>query len=120
MRSAFEGATIDNWDQVKPVGLPDPDDEHVLGTAIVSGAKVIVTENPKDFPIALLPKPLRTQGGADFIDEMVVAQPAEASDALREMSLRRMNPAISKSDIIDILEVRYGIHEAADVLRRWL
>ncbi|MFA4840646.1 MAG: PIN domain-containing protein [Agrococcus sp.] len=120
MRSAFEGATIETWDRVKPVGLPDPNDEHVLGAAIVSGAEVIVTENHKDFPITLLPGPLRAQGGADFIDEMVLAQPSEASEALREMSRRRIDPAISPSDVIDLLEVRYGLHEGADVLRRWL
>ncbi|WP_405218594.1 PIN domain-containing protein [Agrococcus sp. Ld7] len=76
MRIRFEGATVDAWDCVKPVGLPDPDDEHVLGAAIVAGAEVIVTENHKDFPAALLPRSLRTESAADFIDAMVIAQPS--------------------------------------------
>lgn len=120
MRSAFEGATIDSWDRVKAVGLPDPDDEHVLGAAVVGQAQVIVTENHKDFPPALLPPPLRTEGAATFIDAMVVAQPSEASEALGEMSARRTEPAMSARDIVDLLDIRYGIHEGADVLRQWL
>lgn len=120
MRIRFEGATVDNWDCLKPVGLPDPDDEHVLGAAIVAGAEVIVTESHKGFPAARLPRSLRTESAADFIDAMVIAQPSESIEALREMSARRINPALSPSDILDLLEARYGIRQGADVLRRWM
>lgn len=29
MRRSFSGATIDTWNAIRPVGLPDVDDEHV-------------------------------------------------------------------------------------------
>lgn len=120
MRTEFDGATIEGWQHVQPVGLPDPDDEHVLGAAVVGGAQVIVTENHKDFPAARLPKPLHTQGAATFIDAMVIAQPSEAAEALREMAMRRVHPALSPGDILDLLEALSGMHGGADVLRRWL
>ena len=37
-------------DLIETLTLPDPDDRHVLATAIRSGANVIVTSNLSDFP----------------------------------------------------------------------
>ena len=50
---------------------------------------------------------------------MVVAQPAEASEALRAMADRLMDPPLDPADLVDLLEMRYGISVAADVLRDW-
>lgn len=49
MVEAFDAATITGTDRLS-VGLPDPDDEHVLIAAIKSEAQAIVTFNVRDFP----------------------------------------------------------------------
>lgn len=120
MELVFEGATVTDWATVRPVGLPDVDDEHVVGAAVRAGADVIVTDNLKHFPGSLLPEGLQARSAADFIDAMVLAQPSEASAALRQMSARRKGPVMSPADVIDLLELRYELHVAADVLRRWI
>jgi predicted nucleic acid-binding protein len=49
IRSHFPEAMIDGSDGIKPE-LPDPQDEHVLATAIRSEAQAIVTLNTRHFP----------------------------------------------------------------------
>lgn len=120
MRRSFSGATIDTWNAIRPVGLPDVDDEHVVAAAVIGGADVIVTDNVRDFPLASLPGALKVIRPAAFIDEMVVAQPVESAQALRKMADRLLDPPLDPADLIDLLEMRYSISTAADVLREWL
>ncbi|WP_425843754.1 PIN domain-containing protein [Agrococcus sp. TSP3-2-1] len=120
MCDAFSGATIDTWATIRPVGLPDPDDEHVVAAAIIGGADVIVTDNVRDFPPAKLPGGLKVIRPAPFLDEMVQAQPVESAAALRAMAARLSSPRLEPGDLIDLLEMRYGISTAADVLRDWV
>lgn len=120
MQVAFGDATVFYTERVAVVGLPDLHDEHVVGAAVLGGAEVIVTENHKDFPEALLPDDLHTMSSAQFANAMVVAQPAEAAEAVAAMSGRRQNPPQSPLDLVDVLDLRYGMSEAAEVLRDWV
>jgi len=84
--------------------LPDPNDRHVLATAIRAGASVIVTFNVRDFPKAVL------EGFgvvAQHPDELAVGLLSVNAEAvLRAVRLQRARlhrPPISKVEYLDML-----------------
>ena len=51
MNENIRDCLVEGYDKLIPaLSLPDPDDRHVLATAIRSSASIIVTYNLKDFP----------------------------------------------------------------------
>jgi hypothetical protein len=56
MEAAFEEAMVTDFEVFLPtsIGLPDPDDAHVLAAALKIQAATIVTDNLKDFPDDIL------------------------------------------------------------------
>ncbi len=56
MEAAFEDAMVTDFENFLPVAaaLPDPGDHHVVAAAAKTQAAMIVTENLKDFPAAVL------------------------------------------------------------------
>ncbi|WP_052711229.1 PIN domain-containing protein [Pseudofrankia sp. DC12] len=57
MQTAFPDAVVTGWEPLVPtVGLPDPDDRHVVAAARAGRADVIVTDNLADFPLSALPR----------------------------------------------------------------
>lgn len=72
MNEAFEDARVAGWEPlVDGIELPDPDDRHVLAAALRGRADVIVTENIRDFPAAVL-SPLGLE--AVRLDEFLLTQ----------------------------------------------
>ncbi len=47
---------IDAGSSLSPVGLPDPDDEHVVAGALAADADLLITQNVGDFPPSILEK----------------------------------------------------------------
>lgn len=121
MRNAFEVLDQSRVDLIGEVGLPDPDDEHIVAAAVAGGADVIVTDNLRHFPEEKLPDGLRVQGPQTFLHDMVTVHPHGSVLALQEMARRRGDPPQTEADIIDLLLVKgLAQSETADILRRGL
>ncbi len=105
---------------IESLHLPDPDDRHVLGAAIVGRADVIVTFNLKDFPDrALTPYDIEAQHPDKFILHMLDLAPGAVVDAIRSQQSRLVNPLVSMPDLLALFE-KLGLTETVSKLRQLL
>ena len=98
-------------------GLPDPDDEHVVAAAEIGGAGVIVTDNYRDMPVALIPSTIQLQTPAEFARNTVAINPAAARRAVEQMAERFRNPPQSIDQVLVDLDSRYGFTDAVEMIR---
>jgi hypothetical protein len=55
MNEAFEDACLDGSEDFEAaISLPDPDDRHVVASALLGRADAIVTANVSDYPVDVL------------------------------------------------------------------
>ena len=119
MRAAFQGAEVQGWEALEGVfGLPDPDDEHVVAAAVMSGAGAIVTDNWKDFPPDRLPQGIESLSPQEFAANTVAVDLDRAWTAVAHVVARRCNPPLSPDALLDILASRYQMKDAVDLLRQ--
>lgn len=121
MRRGFDDAEIEGWEGLEgSYGLPDPDDEHVVGAAVVGGAGAIVTANFADFPPERLPPALQVLAASDFALTTVSLDPRTALRAVVRISARtgRKGPERSVEEILGTLVERYALGGAVDLLRQ--
>jgi PIN domain len=119
MRDAFDDAEIVGWQALEgSFGLPDENDEHVLAAAVIGGAGVIVSHNLRDFPRHLVPSGIGLQSPAEFAHHTVSLNPPAALHAIATISVRsgRKGPHRTVSDILTILNDRYGFIDAVATL----
>lgn len=115
---AFDDSCVTGWEPLEGTyGLPDPDDEHLVAAAVVGGAGVIVSDNVKDLPAKLLPDGIAVVTAARFAADSVSIAPGTALRALEQISTRYTNPPRSKEDLLDLLVSRYGMQQAAAMVR---
>lgn len=117
--SAFEDALVTGWEPLEGTyGLPDPDDEHVLATAVKCSAEVIVTENLRDFPTSKLPAPIRAIPARDFAHDTVRAHLTQSCRAVIEICDRsgRQGPKLTAADLLATLDERYGMTKTVELL----
>ncbi len=118
MTKAFPEAMVDDFAQLlaNPLGLPDPNDEHVIAAAVKTQAQAIVTENISDFPAELLGKlNLEARTADEFIADTIALEEGLAIPAIRNMRLRLKRPEMDASDLLRSFEA-HGLFETASVL----
>ncbi|MGW4367642.1 PIN domain-containing protein [Nocardia takedensis] len=118
MAAAFDDALVEHWQPHEGAfGLPDLDDEHVVAAAVVGGAGAIVTDNVKHFPKSQVPSSISILKPAQFAADTVSVSPEVALRAVETLAQRFRKPPVDVEDVLKDLEVRYGMHEAVDLIR---
>jgi hypothetical protein len=115
METAFEDATVTDFDNFlsAAAGLPDPDDAHVVAAAIKTEAAMIVTENLKHFPAAILATLNMEAKSADaFIADTIALDEGRAVAAIRRMRERFNKPEMTAEALSLTME-------AAGLLALW-
>jgi predicted nucleic acid-binding protein len=115
---AFPESCVSGGDTlIGSLTLPDPDDRHVLATAIRTGAEHIVTENLKDFPVAILaPFGISAVTADDFLTSTFELYPSDAFRAMRTMRRAYGNPPFSPGEFIFDLQAK-GLPKLASMLK---
>ncbi len=108
MNTIFEDAKVEDWEDLQEqlIGLPDPDDRHVVAAAIRGHASAIVTDNLKDFPNAELGRwGLHAVDSDEFLLDLLDLNFRRGLGCLKAVSERRKNPPQEIANILDSLEV---------------
>jgi predicted nucleic acid-binding protein len=120
MQAIFPDSQVQHWESLEGrFGLPDPDDEHVAAAAVIGGAGVIVTHNLRDFPADLLPNHLDVLPPSEFLLNTVSLDSERSLAAVQAISNRsgRHGEAWTVGQVLDLLQSRYGLGEAVDLMR---
>jgi predicted nucleic acid-binding protein len=120
MQKHFPLSLVKGWEAFEhEAGSPDPNDNHVIATAIAGGASAIITEDKNGFPREVQERGIEIIKIQDFLYATVEINPWLALEALQKVQERRVkhNPKLTVSGILEILELRYSLIEAVRVLR---
>jgi predicted nucleic acid-binding protein len=119
MDDTFEDARIDGWEDLEDtVTLPDPDDRHVVATAVRGRADAIVTGNLRHYPPEILgPLNIEVIHPDDFLLDQLDLAPRLVLEVLREQAAHTRQPALTPVDLIARL-ARAGAPGFADEARR--
>lgn len=118
MTRAFPEALVEDFDRLlgNPMGLPDPDDEHVVAAALKTQAQAIVTENLTDFPASVLGSlNLEARSADEFIADTIALEEGLAIAAVRRLRKRLQRPELQPEDLLRSLEA-HGLLETASIL----
>jgi hypothetical protein len=118
MEAAFEDAMVADFDAFMCVceGLPDQGDAHVIAAALKTQAAVIVTENVRHFPPAILgPLNIEARSADDFLADTIALDSGKAVAAVRHMRERFKKPDLSVEMLLTSMEAN-GLTGTVDVL----
>lgn len=102
---------------IEALGLPDPDDRHVLAAAIKVSAQLIVTRNRKDFPARALAKwGIRPKSPDDFVRDVMDLDSQAVWACVQQIVDSRKKRPVTIDDVLGELQ-RDGLVAAAAALR---
>lgn len=107
MNRAIPDCLVTGWEPFEQIilGLPDPDDRHVVAAALCGHADAIVTFNLKDFPAAVMDAvPVEIQHPDDFLLNQLDLAPFPALTAIKTMRARLRKPPIEAAELVTMLE----------------
>ena len=82
-----------------------PKDRHVLAAAVVGGARVIVTDNLRDFPSrSLSPLSILARTPDDFLSALLDQNPATMREIIEQQAKTLRRPAMSTTELLGNLE----------------
>ncbi|GGR34535.1 PIN domain-containing protein [Deinococcus ruber] len=118
MDRALDTARITDYEARMPqLQLPDPDDRHVLAAALHGGVDLIVTQNLRDFPTAVLePLGLQALHPDRFVQNLLETDTTAVLEALRVGRARFRAPPLSVAELLGMLE-RQGLPMTVSRLR---
>jgi hypothetical protein len=122
MQSAFEDASVTGYERLMLglENLPDVNDAHVIAAAVKTRASIIVTENLKHFPPAILdPLDLEAKTLDSFVADTIGLDTGRAVASVRRMRERLKKPEKSAEVLLLDMEAR-GLIQTADALREHL
>lgn len=96
---------FDYEELVGSLKLSDPDDRHVLATAIKANAQTIVTYNLSDFPTSIVSKyGIDAQHPDDFLRHLLDLSPSKVMRTVQETRLSLKRPPKNSEEYLAILE----------------
>lgn len=104
-------ALVEDYEQLIPsiIGLPDPDDRHVVAAAIIGRADVIVTYNLKDFPPHVLaPYGVEAQHPDAFLHHLIDLNGYAVCAAIKKQRANLKNPPKTVDEFLETL-LRQGM-----------
>lgn len=119
MERAFEEAMVTDYEELigSARNLPDPDDRHVVAAAMKARASLIVTDNIKHFPRAVLNSlDLEAKSADAFIADTLDLDTGRAVSALRRMRERFKRPEKTAELLLLDMEAA-GLTQTVDLLR---
>jgi hypothetical protein len=121
MNNAFEEARVSGWEPfVSQMTLPDPDDRHVVASALVARADVIVTRNLDDFPEKVLHDlELGAISPDQFLLDLLDLSPSIVLAVLREQAEHMRHPDTTIHDLLGHLSAG-GAPDFSEEVRRLL
>jgi predicted nucleic acid-binding protein len=104
MNQAVPDCLVEHYEVlIDSLELPDPDDRHVLAAAIMCQADVIVTNNLKDFPQAVMDQyHIDVQSPDTFLNHLFDLNPGAFCTAVHEQRQRLRNPERTAEALLEI------------------
>lgn len=117
---AFPKALIKNNKEFNlNIQLPDPNDEHVLISAIVAQSDYILTLNKKDFPNSLLQQfNIVALTPDELLPVLIKNNPKRCSEAFRQLVELKKSPPLSYDDMRSIY-LKYGLTETVRMMNKY-